>query len=82
VVAAAELGLEVAPDAVEGAGGGARLLDVVDAVLVEDLFEVAAEACALEGFGQEVALESFILEMFADVGEALLAVEKNADDEN
>ena len=80
VVAAAELGLEVSPDAMEGAGGGAGLLDVVDAVLVEDLFEIAAEAGAFEGLGEEVALQGFVLEVLADVGEALLAVEEGADE--
>ncbi len=44
VVAVGEAGLEVAPDAVEGAGGGAGLVDVVDAGVVELVFEVAVEA--------------------------------------
>jgi hypothetical protein len=79
VVSSSELGLEISPGAVEGSGGGARLFDVVDAVLVEDFFKVAAEACTLEGLGEEVTLQGLIFDVLADIGEALLAVEEGAD---
>ena len=79
VVAAAELGFEVTPNTVKGASGSAGLFYVVDAVLMEDLLEITAEAGALEGFGQEIALESVVFEVLADVSETLLAVEEGAD---
>lgn len=80
VVAAAELGFQVSPDAVEGAGGRPGLFDVVYTVLMENLLQVAAEAGALERFGEEVTFESVVFQMFADVGKAFLAVEKGADE--
>jgi hypothetical protein len=80
VVAASELRFEISPYTMYCAGGGAGLFDVVNAVLMEDLLEVAAKAGAFEGFGQEIALESVVFEVLADVGEALLAVEEAADE--
>ena len=52
VIATDDLGLDVAPDAVEGAGGGAGFLHVVDAGVVEFTFEVGAEAGRGGGFRQ------------------------------
>ena len=80
VVAVGELGFEVAPDAVEGTGGGAGLFDVADAGVVEFGFEVAVEAGALEGFSEEVVFECLILKVLAEVGEALLAILEGVDD--
>ena len=74
MVSAAQLGLQVAPGAMEGSGGRAGLLDVMDAVLMKNLFEVSAEAGAFERLGQEVALQRLVLQVIADVGEALLAI--------
>jgi hypothetical protein len=80
VVGTEELGFEVAPGAVESAGGGAFLVDVVDAVAVEFVFEFSAEVGAFERLGEEVAFEGFVLEVVADVGKALLAVFEDVDD--
>jgi hypothetical protein len=80
MVAATEFGLEVSPDALEGANGCAGLLDVVNAVLVEDLLEVATEAGSFQRLREKVALKGFVFQMVADVGEAFLAVEKGADE--
>jgi hypothetical protein len=65
---------------VEGADSSAGFLDVVNAVLVKKLLQVAAEAGALEGFGEEIALEGVVFEMLADVCEAFLAVEEGTDE--
>ena len=80
VIATDDLGLDVAPDAVEGAGGSAGLLYVMHAGVMELAFEVGAEAGAVEAFGEEVPLELRVMEMLADVGEALLAVLEAVDD--
>jgi len=80
VVAVDDLGLDVAPNAMEGSGGGAGLLHVMHAGMVELVFEFGAEVGALEAFGEEVALELGILEVLSDVSEALLAVLEAVDD--
>ena len=80
MVSAAKFGFQVAPDAMERPDRCASFIDVVDAILVEHLFEIAAEAGSLERFGQEVALQRLVLQVFADVGEALLAVLKSVDE--
>ena len=56
------------------------LLDVGHAGAVEFVFELGAEVGALEALGEEVALEVEVLEVFADVGEAFLAVLEGADE--
>ena len=40
----------------------------------------AAEAGALERFGEEVALQSVVFQVLTDVGKAFLAVEEGADE--
>lgn len=80
MIAAAELCLEIAPDAVDGAGGASRFLDVVLALAVELVLEFGPEVGALEGFGEEEAFEGLILEVLADVGEAPLAVLQGIDE--
>jgi hypothetical protein len=80
VVAAAQFGFKVSPDAVDGPGSCTGLFDVVYTVLMENLLEVAAEAGALKRFGEEVALEGVVFQMFTDVGKAFLAVEEGADE--
>ena len=52
----------------------------MDAVLVEQLFEIAAEACAFQRLGQKIPLQRLVLQVFADVGKALLAIQKGADE--
>ena len=80
VVAGAELGFEVAPGAVDGAGYGAGFLDVGHAGAVEFVLELGAEVGALEAFGEEEALEGDVLEVVADIGKAFLAVLEGLDE--
>jgi hypothetical protein len=80
VVSAAQIGFQITPDTVEGAGCGSGFFDVVYAVLVKNFLEVAAEAGAFEGLCQEVALEGVLFQMLSDVGETFLAVEEGADE--
>jgi hypothetical protein len=80
VVAAAEACFEITPDPVDGSGGSAGVVDIVLASAVEFVFEFCAEVSALERFGEEEALEGVVLEVFADVREAFLAVLEGADE--
>jgi hypothetical protein len=80
MIATAQSGFEVRPNAVECSGSCTRLFDVMYAVLVKDLFEVSAKACTLERFGEEITLESFIFQVVANVREALLTVLKCVDE--
>src|SRR5580692_8424629 len=52
----------------------------MNAVLVKNFFEIASEARTLQRFGEEVFFERFVLQVFAYISEALLAVEKCADE--
>jgi hypothetical protein len=79
MVAAAEFGFQVSPYAMESARCGAGLLDVVNAILVKNLLEISAEACALQRFGQEIAFQRLVLQVFADVSKAFLTIEKDAE---
>ena len=80
VIVGTELGFEVAPGAVDGAGHGAGLLYVGHAGAVEFVLELSAEVGALEAFGEEVALEGDVLEVVADIGKAFLAVLESLDE--
>jgi hypothetical protein len=80
VVTASEFGFQVSPDTMQGASGGAGFLDVVYAVLMENLFEIAAEAGTLERFGEEVSLQRVVLQVLADICEAFLAIEEGTDE--
>ena len=80
VVAADDFGFQIAPESVELSGDGAGLVDVLDAVAVQFVFEFSAEAGALQAFGEEIALKLIVLEVFADVGEAFLTVLEHVDD--
>lgn len=80
VVAADQPGLEITPDAMDGARRGAGHVDVMLASAVEFVFEFCAEVSALKRFGEEEALEGVVLEVFADVREAFLAVLEGADE--
>ncbi len=80
VIAAAELGFEVAPGAVECAGDGTGLLDVGHAGAVEFIFQLGTEVSALEALGEEEALEGDVLEVVADIGKAFLAVFEGLDE--
>jgi len=79
MVSAAQLCFQIAPHPVESPRCRAGLLDVMDAVLVKHLFQVASEARALQRFSQEIALQRLVLQMFADIGKALLAVQESVD---
>ena len=80
VVSSSELAFQGGPDTKRCAFGGAAFLDVVNTFLVEDGFKFAAELSALEGFGEEVALKSFVFELFADFLKAFLPIDKIFDD--
>ena len=80
VIATAKLGLEIAPDAMNCPGGRAGLLDIMHTILVKNFFKVSAEAGALERLCEKIPLQSLIFQMLADICEALLAIEKSADE--
>ena len=48
MIAAGDLGLEISPDAVDGPGGGSGLVDVVNALTMQLVFELGTEVGALE----------------------------------
>src|ERR1700737_3515213 len=75
MVPAAQLRLQLPPHTMDSTPGSARFLDVMDAILVKHPFEIAAKACALQRFGQKVALERLVLQVFTDISKTLLAVE-------
>ncbi len=79
VVAATQLRFQVSPDAMDGAGGGSGLLDVVLAEAMQFVFELCSEVGALQAFSEEVSLELIVLQVLADIGEALLAVLQGVD---
>ena len=80
VVSAAQLRLQVSPGALKSADRRTGLFDVMDPILVKDLFEIAAEARSLQRLCQEVALQCLVFQMIADFGEALLAIQERADE--
>ena len=80
VLATAEFGFDVPPDAVNGACGGAGLFDVVFPLAVELVFKLRAEVGALERFGEEETLEGVVLEVLADIGKTLLTILERADE--
>lgn len=80
VIAAAEIGFEVSPGAMQSASCGAGLADVGHAGAMQFAFELGTEVGSLEAFGEEVALHGFVLEVLADVGETFLTVLERFDD--
>lgn len=70
VVAAAEVGFEVAPDAVDGSGSGSA--DVIRLAGVRAVFglELGGEGAAGLRFLHEEGLGGGVFEMLTDVGEA------------
>jgi len=80
VVTAAEPGFYVSPCALQRPDRRAGFLNVMDAILMEDLFQLTTEACALQRLRQEVAFQCFILQVFPNVRKAFLAIQKSADE--
>jgi hypothetical protein len=80
VIAAAKFSFQIPPNAVNGAGSGSGFIDIMNSILMENLFEIAAKARSLQGFGKKVPLEGLILQVFAYFRESLLAIDESADD--
>ncbi len=77
VIASTELGLQVAPGAMQSASDSAALLvGVVHAFLDQHVFQFALEAGALQAFCEEVALQCLILKLLTDVLEAFLSIDQ------
>src|ERR1700744_3865550 len=67
MIAATEVSLEVAPCALNRAANRAFFLHVVNSLLVQSLFELAAELRAFKRFGREVVPQSLVLQVLADL---------------
>src|ERR1700733_6042810 len=80
VITAAQSGFDVSPRALQCADRRAGFLDIMHAVLVKNLFEIAPEAGSFQRFGEKVAFQGLVLQMFANLGKTFLAIEKGADE--
>jgi hypothetical protein len=69
------MGLEIAPGAMSCSTDRPFLFYVVDAFLMQDLFEVATELGALERFGGKIVPQGLILKVLADLLKAFLSVD-------
>src|ERR1700721_2590663 len=74
MIAASEVRLEVAPRAVNRAAHGALFLHIMDAFLMQYRFQFSAELGTLQRLGREIFPEGFVLEVLADLLEALLPI--------
>jgi hypothetical protein len=50
------------------------------AVLVKNFFKIATEAGSFQRFREKVALQGLILQVFANLGKAFLAIEKGVNE--
>jgi hypothetical protein len=80
VVSSAEVSLDVAPGALNSPANGARLIHIVDAFLMQNLFEIAAELRTFQRLGREVAPQMLILQMLADILKTFLSVDEALND--
>ena len=77
MVAAAKLSLQVTPGAVQGTGNRTGfLVGIGNAFFDQNVFQLALEAGALQALCEKVTLQGFVLQLFADVLEAFLAVDQ------